>query len=78
VLFGFGFCTDIDALCMSAKVSAKTCSDVASACANDAVTPCRLCATMWDSCVAMTRDVLDPKCEALGESCGCLVAAHGF
>jgi hypothetical protein len=78
VLSGFGFCADIDALCMSANVNAETCSDVASACANDEATPCRLCTSMWDSCVSVAGDVLDPKCETLGESCGCLVAAHGF
>jgi hypothetical protein len=76
VLFGFGFCTDIDALCMSANVNAETCSAVASACANDAATPCRLCTSMWDSCVAAAGDVLSPKCETLGETCGCLVSSH--
>jgi hypothetical protein len=73
---GRGFCADVAALCESSIVSDEECSGIAAACLDNTTTPCGLCKAMWDSCVAATGDVLDPKCESLGESCGCIVSSH--
>jgi hypothetical protein len=77
VIFGFGFCADVEALCSTLAlkdVSRNFCAGLSIVCEAGSVAPCEICEGLTEQCVLEMRPIWE--CNGFAETCACLVSAH--